>query len=205
MDVLAVAASPLAVLFRTVRREALPQLVKLNYEAIGSSFFVKCPLHLLRQAVDVGMAVCVNRWGQFSIRGDGYAAISHVRVDTMGLEFNDEKIEQNERGIDYAHFGRIISKAVASSGYEWFWLDLLAVPQTGGDEKEASMLRGLKTNVINSLINVCTNADAVIILDALTLQLPSVDPCIVAAALLSCGPWPTRMWTYQEVRVKRVS
>ncbi|KAG5979459.1 hypothetical protein E4U55_005151 [Claviceps digitariae] len=202
VDVLAVAASPLALISKTVRREAMPQLVKFNYEAIGSSFFVKCPLDLLRQAGDVGMAVCVNRWGQFSIRGAGYAAISHVWVETMGFEFNDEKLEQDDRGINYAHFGRIISTAVKSSGYEWFWLDLLAVPQIGGDEKEASMLRDIKTNVINSLINVYRNADAVIILDSLTLQLESVDPCTVAA-FLSCGRWLTRMWTYQEVKLAR--
>ncbi|KAG6011669.1 hypothetical protein E4U43_008187 [Claviceps pusilla] len=202
VDVLALAVSPLAVFSKTVRREGVPQLVKLNYEAIGSSFFVKCPLDLLRHAGDTGMAVCVNRWGQFSIRSTGYAAISHVWVETMGLEFHDEKVEQDERGINYAHFGRIISMAAKSTGYDWFWLDLLAVPQISGDEKEASMLRDIKTNVINSLINVYRNAEAVIILDSLTLQLSSVDPCIVAA-FLSCGRWLTRMWTYQEVKLAR--
>ncbi|KAG9254185.1 uncharacterized protein F5Z01DRAFT_636843 [Emericellopsis atlantica] len=198
----ALAVSPLALVSKTVRTEALPALVKLNYEAIGSSFFVKCPLDLLRQAAQSGMAVCVNRWGHFSIRLAGFAAISHVWVETMGLEFHDEKTKQDYRGLDYAHFSRIISGGVASSGYDWFWLDLLAVPQIRGDEDNVDMLRELKRDVVNSLVHVYRNADAVIILDSLTLQLPSEDACTVAA-ILACGRWLTRMWTYQEVKLAR--
>lgn len=202
VDLLVVAMSPLAVFSKTARKEALPQLVKLHYDAIGSSFFVSSPMDMLREAAQSKMAVCVNSRGQFSIRSSGYAAISHVWVETMGLEFHDEKIMQDERGINYAHFNRIISKAVASSSCEWFWLDLLAVPQIVGNEDEASMLRKLKTNVVNSLINVYRNADTVIILDALALQLSSDDLCDVAA-IFSCGRWLARMWTYQEVKLAR--
>jgi hypothetical protein len=120
----------------------------------------------------------------------------------MGLEFNDEKIEHDDRGINYAHFSRIVSATVASSNHEWFWLDLLAVPQIRGDEQDVKMLRELKTNVVNSLVHVYRNADSVIILDSLTLQLDSVDLCAVAA-LLSCGRWLTRMWTYQEIKLAK--
>lgn len=204
VDLLVVASTPLILLSKTARKETLPALIKLNYDAIGSSFFVSCPMDLLRKAAQDKMAVCVNPRGQFSIRSSGYAAISHVWAETMGLEFNDEKITQDERGINYAHFGRIISHAAASSGCEWFWLDLLAVPQIVGDEDEdeARVLRELKTDVVNSLINVYRNADMVIILDALTLQLSSDDPCDVAA-VFSCGRWLTRMWTYQEIKLAR--
>lgn len=202
LDAGAVAIAPLALISKTVRKEWLPSIIKLNYDAIGSSFFVKCPLDLLRQAAGAGMAVCVNQWGKFSVRGSGYAAISHVWAETMGLEFNDEKIEHDDRGINRAHFSRIVSAAVASSNHEWFWLDLLAVPQIRGDEQDVNMLRELKTNVVNSLIHVYKNADSVIILDSLTLQLDSVDPCAVAA-ILSCGRWLTRMWTYQEIKLAR--
>ncbi|KAJ2980397.1 hypothetical protein NQ176_g2669 [Zarea fungicola] len=202
VDAVAIAASPLALLSKTVRREALPGLIKFNYEAIGSSFFVKCPTHLLRQAADAGMAVCVNGAGNFSVRSSGYAAISHVWAETMGLEFNDEKIEHDDRGINYKHFGRIISNAVASTGHQWFWLDLLAVPQIKGNEPDVQILRELKTNVINSLIHVYRNADAVVILDSLTLQLSTPDLCAIAA-IFSCGRWLTRMWTYQEIKLAR--
>ncbi|OBT62970.1 hypothetical protein VE03_07613 [Pseudogymnoascus sp. 23342-1-I1] len=201
-DLMVVAVSPLIVFSKTARKETVPQLVKLHYDSIGSSFFVSSPMDMLRQAAQTKMAVCVNSWGRFSIRSSGYAAISHVWAETMGLEFQDEKIMQDERGINYSHFSRIISKAAASSSCEWFWLDLLAVPQIVGNEDEATMLRELKTNVVNSLINVYKNADTVIILDALTLQLSSEDPCDVAA-ILSCGRWLTRMWTYQEIKLAR--
>ncbi|KAH0591662.1 hypothetical protein MHUMG1_10603 [Metarhizium humberi] len=202
VDAVAIVASPLALLSKTVRHEALPGLIRFNYESIGSSLFVKCPFHLLRQAAHTGMAVCVNRVGHFSLRNSGYAAISHVWAETMGLEFNNEKVDQDDRGIDYKHFGRIMSGAVASTGHEWFWLDLLAVPQIKGDEPDVQMLREMKTSVINSLIHVYRNADAVVILDSLTLQLSTLDPCAVAA-ILSCGRWLTRMWTYQEIKLAR--
>lgn len=202
VDLLVAAVSPLALFSETMRKEALPGLAKLNYDAIGSSFFISSPMDMLRQAAQAKMAVCVNTWGQFSIRSSGYAAISHVWFETMGLEFHDEKVKQDERGLNYMHFSRIISKAAASSTCKWFWLDLLAVPQIAGNEDEVSMLRELKTDVVNSLINVYRNADTVIILDALTLQLSSDDPCDVAA-IFSCGRWLTRMWTYQEIKLAR--
>lgn len=202
VDTMAVAISPLALVSKKLRKELWPAITKLNFELIGSSFFVKCPLDLLRQAAAAGMAVCVNRFGQFSVRGSGYAAISHVWAETMGLEFNNEKVEQDDRGLDYAHFSRIISAAVTSSTHEWFWLDLLAVPQIRGDEQEVNMLRELKTNVVNSLTHVYRNADSVIILDSLTLQLDSTNPLAVAA-ILSCGRWLTRMWTYQEIKLAK--
>jgi hypothetical protein len=202
LDVGAVTLSPFALVSRTVRKEWLPDIARTNFDVIGSSFFVRCPLALLRQAAAAGMAVCVNRYGLFSVRNSGYAAISHVWAETMGLQFNDEKIEHDERGINFAHFSRIVSATVTSSKHEWFWLDLLAVPQIRGDEDDVRMLRELKTNVVNSLIHVYRNADAVIILDSLTLQLDSMDLCAVAA-VLSCGRWLTRMWTYQEVKLAK--
>ena len=60
VDLLVVAMSPLAVFSKTARKEALPQLVKLHYDAIGSSFFVSSPMDMLREAAQSKMAVCVN-------------------------------------------------------------------------------------------------------------------------------------------------
>ena len=54
-----------------------------------------------------GQALCVNRWGMFQMMSSGYAAISHVWAETMRLEYNDEKIEQDERGFNMHHFIRI--------------------------------------------------------------------------------------------------
>ena len=109
VDLLVVASTPLILLSKTARKETLPALIKLNYDAIGSSFFVSCPMDLLRKAAQDKMAVCVNPRGQFSIRSSGYAAISHVWAETMGLEFNDEKITQDERGINHALWPHHIS------------------------------------------------------------------------------------------------
>jgi len=201
-DVFALVISPILLTSKTFRKNFLSEVTELNYSTIGSSLFIKCPLHLLRQVADAGMAVCVNKHGCFSVRRSKYAAISHVWAETMGLELEDQKIEHDSRGINRAHFRRIFSKAAASSKHGWFWLDLLAVPQIHGDEQDIDMLRELKTNVVNSLIHVYRNADSVVILDALTLQLDSVDPCKVAA-ILNCGRWLTRMWTYQEIKLAK--
>jgi hypothetical protein len=48
--------------------------------------------------------------------------------ETIGLQFNDEKIEQDERGLLMSHFNKIMNKAL-QCGSEWIWFDLLAIPK----------------------------------------------------------------------------
>src|SRR6202000_1958009 len=114
--------------------------------------------------------LCVNRWGSFQIMGTGYAAISHVWAETMGLEYNDEKTEQDDRGFNLHHFVRI-AEVAGKTGAKWFWFDLLAIPKSGPDPAS----KELKTKVINSLRDVYANAECIIVLDSFSLQLNSTD------------------------------
>lgn len=197
VDALALAGSPFLLLAsREDRAKAVNGIKQLNVETITSSFFVKASLDLMRQAGEQGKALCVNKWGQFRILDSGYATISHTWSETMGLEYNDEKSEQDERGFNMSHFSRVMEVA-SRAGVEWVWFDLLAIPK-GSDDPTASMsVKQLKTLIINTLHNIYKNADVVLVLDALTLQLNSGNP-LDAAALLACGLWLTRIWTYQE-------
>lgn len=200
-NTLAVATSPLTLPFMTKgqRKEAVTGLKDMNKQVICSSFFVSAPLDLMEQAGLQNQALCVNKWGQFRILASSYAAISHVWAETMGLQFNDEKIEQDERGLLMSHFNKIMDKAL-QCGYEWIWLDLLAIPKKSSTASSDQRMTQVKTTVINSLHAVYRNASAVVVLDSFTLNLPSADPLRAAAALV-CGLWLTRVWTYQEAKL----
>ncbi|KAL3470046.1 hypothetical protein BJX99DRAFT_264586 [Aspergillus californicus] len=202
VDTIAVAASPL-LLTRdaTQRKNAASQLVDLNVNMVSSSLFIAPSLGLMEQAGRMGQALCVNRSGQFRILDSGYAAISHVWAETMGLEYNDEKISQDERGLLRMHFNTIMGKA-AQCGYEWVWFDLLAIPKKSHPGASIAALVEIRTAIINSLHAVYGNADAVIVLDSFALHLPSGDPLLTAAVLV-CGMWLTRVWTYQEIKLAR--
>lgn len=58
----------------------------------------------------------------------------------------------------------------------------------------------LTTDIINTLPLVYSRAGAVIIVDALVLQLHSDDLTDIAMTLV-CGRWTTRVWTFQEIRL----
>ena len=58
----------------------------------------------------------------------------------------------------------------------------------------------LKVDLINTMDKVYSRADAVIILDALVLQLHPRTRLDIAIAL-RCGRWVTRVWTYQEIKL----
>ena len=182
-------------------QETLTSTVRLNFRAIGSSFFVRPSNGSIREAARTGKALCVNKWGQFRVLDKDYAAISHVWVETMGLEFHDEKIEQDERGLNFDHFSLIMAQAT-KCGFDWIWFDLLAIPRNSDDPTKSDEIRKLKTSILNSLHNIYRNAEAVIILDSSTLQLKSNDP-IHTAIILCCGRWLTRIWTYQEIKLAR--
>ena len=199
VDVISIPFSPL-LMFRPKeeRGKVFRDMRNLHVETVSSSFFVKLPLEAMDQAARNGMALCVNKWGQYQMMDSGYAAISHVWAETMGLEFNNEKTDQDERGLNRAHFHRIMD-VVCRTGFEWFWFDILSIPKNSSD-----ITRRVKLLVINSLRNVYKNADAVIVLDSLAVQLNSGNPLDVAA-ILSCGQWLSRVWTYQEAKLARMS
>lgn len=202
-NTLALVTSPLTMprMTKAKRKEAISGLVDVNKQMFSSSLFVSTTLDLMEEAGQRKQALCVNKWGQFRILGSSYAAISHVWAETMGLQFNDEKIEQDERGLLMSHFNKIMNKAL-QCGYEWIWLDLLAIPKKTDPGSTDFRLSQVKNIVINSLESVYRNADAVIVLDSFALNLPSADPLRVAPALV-CGMWLTRIWTYQEAKLAK--
>ncbi|KAF1833512.1 hypothetical protein BDW02DRAFT_552392 [Decorospora gaudefroyi] len=202
-NALVLATSPLTMpmMAKEKRKEVISGLIDVNKQVVSSSLFVSASLDLMEEAGRRNQALCVNKWGRFRILGSSYAAVSHVWAETMGLQFNDEKIQQDERGLLMSHFNKIMNKAL-QCGYEWIWLDLLAIPKKSDPGSSNLRLTQVKTLIINSLQAVYRNADAVIVLDAFPLNLPSGDPLRVAAALV-CGMWLTRIWTYQEAKLAR--
>ncbi|KAJ4504725.1 hypothetical protein HRR83_003146 [Exophiala dermatitidis] len=198
VDALAIPFSPLLLLAsKEERKKTLQYMADLNVGVISSSFFVKADVRLLEEAAQSGKALCVNRWGTFRIMDSGYMAISHVWAETMALESHDEKTEQDERGLNMHHFIRTMDVVRrCGSGSEWVWFDLLAIPK-GHD----AATKVLKTKLINNLRHVYANATAIVVLDSLTLQLNCAGDPLITAAVLSCGMWLSRVWTYQEAKL----
>ncbi|OHW98172.1 putative monocarboxylate transporter [Colletotrichum incanum] len=118
---------------------------------------------------------CFN--GSFVTRVS-YFAVSHVwgegiRADSKG------------RDLTRDHLTRIFD-ALAITGAEWIWLDVLAMPNADPEGKNLSPEeKTLQVQVINTLPQMCDAS--------------SVD---VAIGLI-CGAWISRVWTYQEIRLAK--
>ncbi|KAJ0164404.1 hypothetical protein CTA2_1061 [Colletotrichum tanaceti] len=159
------------------------------------SAWVRPPLGLVRQAVEERKALCVNKRFQWGLCGDGYFAVSHVwgegiRADPQG------------RGLARQHLTRVF-EALASTGAEWIWLDVLAVPNADQEGLNLSPEeKELQVKVINTLPQVYQGATAVVVLDALVLQMHGASSVDVAVGLV-CGAWISRAWTYQEIRLAK--
>ena len=153
--------------------------------------WIKAPRNLMEQAVKEDKALCVNVKGQWSLRGTGYMALSHVWIEGI-------QSDPDGRGFQQKQLARIFD-IIKKTGAEWIWMDVLAIPGGGG---QTSTLKDemLKIDVINTMATVYSKADAVIILDALVLQLYPQTTLDVALAL-RCGKWATRIWTYQEIKL----
>ncbi|KAH6662179.1 hypothetical protein B0J14DRAFT_611042 [Halenospora varia] len=154
--------------------------------------FLKPNVGLMLQSVEKHAALCVNEAGEFSLRDTDYVAMSHVWIQGVGSDLDN-------RGLPH-HLIRSIFARIRSMNVEWIWLDSLAIP--GGVDALSLHEEELKASLINCLADVYRKAKAVVILDALLLRLRSVDP-VETAALLCCGAWITRMWTYQEVKLAK--
>ncbi|KAK6218861.1 monocarboxylate transporter [Colletotrichum tabaci] len=159
------------------------------------SAWVRPPLGLVRQAVDERKALCVNRRFQWSLCGDGYFAVSHVWGEGI-------RADPNGRGLARQHLTRVFD-ALASTGAEWIWLDVLAVPNADPEGLNLSPEeKELQVKVINTLPQVYEGATAVIVFDALVLQMHGASSVDVAVGLV-CGAWISRVWTYQEIRLAK--
>lgn len=153
--------------------------------------WIKAPRNLMEQAVKEDKALCLNVQGQWSLRSTGYMALSHVWIEGI-------QSDPDGRGFQQRQLARIF-EVIKKTGAEWIWMDVLAIPGGGGS---TSTLKDemLKIDIINTMATVYSRADAVIILDALVLQLYPQTTLDVAVAL-RCGKWATRIWTYQEIKL----
>lgn len=78
---------------------------------------------------------------------------------------------------------------------EWVWTDVPVIPDGGTPENER-----LTTDIINTMPQVYSRADAVILVDTMVLQLHARNHVGVAVAL-ACGKWATSVWTFQEIKL----
>jgi hypothetical protein len=152
-------------------------------------FHVKAPIEKIKDAARNEQALCVNRDGRFEVRSGGYIALSYVWAELMcWTKPEDEKWEIDDRGINKQHFDYVFKK-FSRTGCSWMWWDLLSMPP--------DLPNDLRALVTNTLSKVYRNADAVVVLDALTQRLEVRNTTDIAVAL-RCGKWMTRLWTYQE-------
>lgn len=155
--------------------------------------WISPPRTLMEQSARASTALCVNEAGKWSLRTSGYVAFSHVWTEGLQRDYIHDGVEMEKfRAIFKLLKGRKIEA-------EWVWSDVLVIPSIGGpaSRPEDEML---KIDMINQLPLVYSRADAVIIIDALVLQLHPKEPLDVAVAL-SCGKWASRVWTFQEIKL----
>lgn len=155
---------------------------------MGKPYWMKAPLDLVERSAKDCLALCVNAAGDWSLRKDGYVAISHVWEEGI-------QADSQNRGIPLHHIRQILER-IHETKAEWVWLDGLAIP--GASRALTLREEELKADIINNLASIYKGADAVIIFDALVMRLQSTELLDVAVTLL-CGRWPTRIWTYQEI------
>ena len=164
------------------------KLANLAVEGSTKPAWLKPPRDLIEQSAKERLALCVNSRGEWSLRQDGYFAISHVWEEGI-------QADPGNQGIPLAHLHQIIQR-IHQVGAEWIWLDGLAIP---GSSKVLTLEEEeLKIAIINNLAAIYRRANSVIIFDALAMQLRSMDYVDVAVCL-TCGKWATRVWTFQEI------
>ncbi|TPX12492.1 uncharacterized protein E0L32_006904 [Thyridium curvatum] len=155
------------------------------------SLLIKPTFEEIKQSARALGALCVNRNGEFCVNPDaGYAALSHVWSQGMGAD--DEN-----RGLHKSLLDQVFA-LVEPLGIRWIWTDSLAIP--GGKRALNVAEEEVKAILINAMADIYRNARTVIVFDALCLRLDSTDP-EKTAAVLACGTWATRVWTYQEIKL----
>ncbi|GAM38990.1 hypothetical protein TCE0_034r10167 [Talaromyces pinophilus] len=154
--------------------------------------WLKPRLEFIKESAIKRLALCINAKGEWSLRENGYFALSHVWDEGI-------QADPQNRGIPLAHVQQIIAR-IQATGAEWIWLDGLAIPCSSQaltlEEEE------IKIAIINNLDGIYRRAESIIIFDALVMQLQSTD-FVDVAICLSCGKWMRRLWTFQEIYLSR--
>ena len=170
-------------------RSILPSLFESDFPWLSP------PRSLILQAAQEKAALCINASKEWSIRRSDYVALSHVWAE--GLQQDKQKKAVQGNKIDLV-FKTLIRAGIRA---EWIWTDVLSIPGGGGptDNLDDDLL---KIKIINSMPEIYANAEAVVIFDALVWQLQTRDALELAAVLL-CGLWASRVWTFQEIKMAR--
>ena len=186
---------------RFLRQWRQPQIRHDQIRSIMPSLYASdspwllAPRSLIVQAADEKAALCINANRQWSIRRSDYVAISHVWSEGLQQDKQRKAVQGNK--IDLL-FKTLVK---ANIRVEWIWTDVLSIPGGGGptDNLDDDLL---KTRVINSMPEIYASAEGVVVFDALVWQLATRD-ALELAAVLSCGQWASRVWTYQEIKMAR--
>lgn len=137
----------------------------------GTEIFVKPSIEDIKESVDIGGALCVDQSGAFCVNPPGgYVALSHVW--SQGLGADDEN-----RGLRKHLLAQVFDR-IRPLNLKWIWTDSLAIP--GGRRRLSALEEELKGSLINNMPDIYRNAKKVVIFDALTLRLDSIDPVKVA-------------------------
>ncbi|KAK0515302.1 hypothetical protein JMJ35_002681 [Cladonia borealis] len=170
-------------------RSILPSLFE------SDSPWLSPPRSLVLQAAQEKAALCINAGMEWSIRRSDYVALSHVWSEGLQQDKQRKAVQGNK--IDLV-FKTLIKANIRT---EWIWTDVLSIPGGGGptDNLDDDLL---KMNIINSMPEIYANAEAVVIFDALVWQLQTRD-ALELAAVLVCGLWASRVWTFQEIKMAR--
>lgn len=156
--------------------------------------WISPPRAMVEQSARGETALCINAEGEWSLRTSGYVALSHVWIE--GLQQDTVHQALTNQKVD-SMFTLLQSRAINAA---WIWTDTLAIPSGGDTETGALKDEMLKTDIINAMPQIYSRADAVLIIDALVLQLHPQNHVDVAVAI-ACGKWATRVWTYQEIKL----
>lgn len=154
--------------------------------------WLKPRFELVKESAIKKLALCINAKGEWSLRENGYFALSHVWEEGI-------QADPQNRGILLAHVQEIIAR-IQATGAEWIWLDGLAIP--GSSRALTLEEEEIKIAIINNLDGIYRRAESIIIFDALVMQLQSTD-FVDVAVCLSCGKWMRRLWTFQEIYLSR--
>lgn len=170
-------------------RGILPSLLETD------SPWLSPPRSLVLQAAQERAALCINAGKEWSIRRSDYVALSHVWSEGLQQDKQRKAVQGNK--IDLV-FKTLIKAKIP---VKWIWTDVLSIPGGGGptDNLDDDLL---KIKIINSMPEIYANAEAVVIFDALVWQLQTRD-ALELAAVLVCGLWASRVWTFQEIKMAK--
>lgn len=135
------------------------------------------PRSMVERSAADGLALCVNSEGEWALRRDGYVALSHVWAEGL------QRVEAHG-GVEATKIAKVFEllRRAGLPGSALIWTDVLVIPGGGGPAASPAD-EALITTLINSMPTVYGRADAVLIIDAVVVQLHSTDLEDVAVGL----------------------